>query len=87
MEEEYSGYFLVLQTLTTTTGTKYIAMSVWRKVGLTYNGYISIAAGTLRSALKNELKTAAVFNRAKTEARFTVYENGEAKCEPTPLVQ
>lgn len=60
-------------------------MSVWRKAGLTYNTYLSVAARTVRSALKPELQTAAVEARSRTEARYVQYEKGSATSDPVPL--
>lgn len=62
-----------------------IIMSAWRKAGLTYTQYISVAAKTLRSALKPELQTASVLNRGQTEAYFTKYVNGEPTADPKSL--
>ncbi|KAM3164666.1 ATP synthase subunit epsilon [Lachancea thermotolerans] len=60
-------------------------MSAWRKAGLTYNNYMAIAAQTVRSALKNDLQTAQVLGRSKTEARFIKYEKGTPVAEAQPL--
>ncbi|SCU81016.1 LADA_0B10748g1_1 [Lachancea dasiensis] len=60
-------------------------MSAWRKAGLTYNNYLSIAAQTVRAALKNEAQTAQVLGRSKTEAKFVKYEGGNAVSEPEAL--
>ncbi|EDO18095.1 hypothetical protein Kpol_1045p82 [Vanderwaltozyma polyspora DSM 70294] len=62
-------------------------MSAWRKAGITYNGYVNIAAQTVRKALKNELKTNTVLARSKTEAKFVSFENGAPKGEPVPIQQ
>lgn len=51
-------------------------MSTWRKAGLTYNSYVSVAAKTLRAALKPELQTHAVLARSASEVKFVKYENG-----------
>ncbi|QLG74427.1 hypothetical protein HG535_0G03100 [Zygotorulaspora mrakii] len=60
-------------------------MSSWRKAGLTYNSYLSVAAKVIRSALKPELQTAAVMNRSKSEGRYVKYENGSAVTDSAPL--
>lgn len=60
-------------------------MSGWRKAGLTYNTYISIASRTLRDALKPELRTAVLLDRNLADIRFTKYDKGLAICDPTPI--
>lgn len=60
-------------------------MSAWRKAGLTYTQYISVAARTLRSALKTELQTNHVLSRGQSEACFTKYQNGAPVADPKPL--
>lgn len=59
-------------------------MSAWRKAGLTYNNYLSIAAKTVRAALKTEFQTAQVLSRSKSEAKFIKFENGTPS-DPIPL--
>ncbi|QEU60355.1 Atp15 [Kluyveromyces lactis] len=59
-------------------------MSTWRKAGLTFNNYVSVAANTVRAALKPELQTNSVLARSKSEAKFIKFENGVAS-EPVPL--
>lgn len=60
-------------------------MSAWRKAGLTYTQYISVAAKTLRNALKPELQTAHVLSRGHSEVQFTKYEKGSPMADPKPL--
>lgn len=60
-------------------------MSAWRKAGLTYNTYLSVAAKTVRAALKTEYQTAKVLSRGKSEARYVKYEKGSATSDPIPL--
>ena len=60
-------------------------MSAWRKAGLTYTQYISVAARTLRSALKTELQTNHVLSRGQSEACFTKYQKGAPVADPKPL--
>ncbi|CCF56945.1 hypothetical protein KAFR_0B06490 [Kazachstania africana CBS 2517] len=59
--------------------------SVWRKAGLTYASYLSIASKTLREVLKTEYQTAAVASRSVTEAHVTNYKNGSPLSDPEPL--
>lgn len=60
-------------------------MAAWRKAGLTYNTYLSVAARTIRAALKPELQDARVLARSKTEAKYIKYKNGSAASDPVPL--
>ena len=60
-------------------------MSSWRKAGLTYNTYLSVAARTVRAALKPELQSSKVLARSKTEARYVKYEKGNPTSDPVPL--
>lgn len=60
-------------------------MAAWRKAGLTYNTYLSVAARTVRAALKPELQDARVLARSKTDARYVKYEKGSAASDPVPL--
>lgn len=60
-------------------------MSVWRKAGLSYATYLSVAAKTVRSALKPELHSAAIMTRSTTEAMYTQYDKGAPKADPAPL--
>lgn len=60
-------------------------MSAWRKAGLTYNAYLSIAAKTVRSALKPEAQTAAVLSRDRVDSKYTKFEKGEPQGDPKPL--
>ena len=60
-------------------------MSAWRKAGLTYTQYISVAAKTLRSALKTELQTPHVLGRGHSEVCFTKYQKGSPVADPKPL--
>ncbi|CAD1785580.1 similar to Saccharomyces cerevisiae YPL271W ATP15 Epsilon subunit of the F1 sector of mitochondrial F1F0 ATP synthase [Maudiozyma barnettii] len=60
-------------------------MSAWRKAGLTYTQYISVAAKTLRSALKTELQTQHVLNCGQSDACFTKYEKGSPLADPKLL--
>ena len=62
-------------------------MSAWRKAGLTYATYLSVAAKTLRAALKPELKTAQVLSRGHTEAAYTMFQKGEPIADPKPLTK
>ncbi|CCD26842.1 F1F0 ATP synthase subunit epsilon NDAI_0I02740 [Naumovozyma dairenensis CBS 421] len=59
--------------------------AVWRKAGITYSAYLSIAARTLRAALKPELQTATVMARSHTDAYFTKYKDGAPASEPESL--
>lgn len=60
-------------------------MSAWRKAGLTYNTYLSIAAKTVRSALKPEAQTNAVLSRDRVDSKYIKYEKGEPQGEPKSL--
>ncbi|AET38527.1 F1F0 ATP synthase subunit epsilon Ecym_3008 [Eremothecium cymbalariae DBVPG len=59
-------------------------MSAWRKAGLSYNTYMAVAARAVRSALKPELKNAAVLSRSNTEAKVINYKDGAAS-DAVPL--
>ncbi|CCE64847.1 hypothetical protein TPHA_0J00230 [Tetrapisispora phaffii CBS 4417] len=60
-------------------------MSTWRKAGLTYSNYLAVAAKTVRQSLKNDLKTNSVLSRSKTDIKYTIFEKGTAKSEPTSI--
>lgn len=62
-------------------------MSAWRKAGLTYNTYLSVAAKTVRSALKPEAQNAAVLSRERVDSKYTKFEKGEAQNDPKPLAE
>ncbi|KAL6939316.1 hypothetical protein ACO0RG_003152 [Hanseniaspora osmophila] len=58
--------------------------AVWRKAGFTYNTYASVAASTLRNALKQEFKTAHVLERSQTDVKVLKFTNG-VQADPVPL--